>query len=94
MESVVRGRVEKELDRLLMPEVINMIVRISKNLPLKSVQDFCFGYIVGDIIVGTFEEVRARYGREPTSDELNETLNMISRRTMEIKGAVKFSLGK
>jgi hypothetical protein len=46
MESEVRGRLEKELDRLLKPEVINMIVEVSKNLPLKSVEDFCFGYIV------------------------------------------------
>jgi hypothetical protein len=54
LESEFRGRVEKELDRLLKPEVIDMIVKISKNLPLKSSEEFCFGYIVGDIIVGTF----------------------------------------
>lgn len=94
MESEYRGRVEKELDRLLKPEVIDMIVKISKDLPLKSSEDFCFGYIVGDIIVGTFEEARVRYGREPTSEELNEALNIISRRTMEIKGAIKFATGK
>ncbi len=56
MESEVRGRLEKELDRLLKPEVISMIVNISRDLPLRSVKDFCLGYIVGDIIFGTFEE--------------------------------------
>ena len=70
MESEVRGRLEKELDRLLKPEVINMIVKISENLPLQSVEDFCFGYFVGDIIVGTFEESRIRYGREVTPEEM------------------------
>ncbi len=46
MESTFRGRGEKELDRVLKPEVIATIVKISKNIPLKSVEDFCFGYIV------------------------------------------------
>ena len=94
MESVFRGRVEKELDRLLKPEVINTIVNISKNLPLKSVEDFCFGYIVGDIIVGTFEEARIRYGRDANIEEINEALNVIQRRTMEIKGAIKLAMGR
>ena len=61
MQSEVRGRLEKELDRLLKPEVTNMIVKISENLPLKSVEDFCLGYIVGDIVVGAYEESRVRY---------------------------------
>ncbi len=93
MESEVRGRLEKELDRLLKPEVINMIVKISENLPLKSVEDFCFGYLVGDIIVGTFEESRIRYGRDVTPEEMEEALNLIYRRTMEIKGAIKVATG-
>ena len=94
MERAVRGAVEMELDRLLKPDVVDMIIKISRDLPLKSVEDFCFGYVVGDIIVGTFEEVRVRYGREPTSDEMDEALSIISRRSMEIKGAIKFALGK
>jgi len=91
MESEVRGRLEKELDRLLKPEVISMIVKISENLPLQSVEDFCFGYFVGDIIVGTFEESRIRYGRDVTPEEMEEALNLIYRRTMEIKGAIKLA---
>ena len=94
MESELRGRVEKEMDRLLKPEVINMVVKLTKNLPIKSTEDFCFGYIVGDLIVGTFEEARVRYGREPTPEEINEALNIITRRTMEIKGAIKFATSK
>ena len=93
MESEVRGRLEKELDRLLKPEVINMIARISEKLPLKSVEDFCFGYVVGDIIVGTFEESRIRYGRDATPEEMEEALNLIYRRTLEIKGAIKLATG-
>jgi hypothetical protein len=94
MESEVRGRLEKELDRLLKPEVINMVVRISENIPLKSVEDFCFGYIVGDIVVGAFEESRVRYGRELSREEMDEALNLVYRRAIEIKGAITLAMGK
>jgi len=96
MESEVRGRLEKELDRLLKPEVIDMIVKISENLPLKSVEDFCFGYIVGDIVVGVFdfEESRVRYGRDVNLEEMDEALNLVYRRAIEIKGAIKLAMGK
>jgi len=94
MESEVRGRLEKELDRLLKPEVISTIVKISENVPLKSVEDFCFGYIVGDIVVGTFEETRVRYGRDANPEEMDEALNLIYRRAIEIKGAIKLAMGK
>jgi hypothetical protein len=94
VESAFRGRIEKEVDRLLKPDVINMIVRISKNLPLRSIADFCFGYIVGDVVVGTYEEARVRYGRDAASDELEEALNIVKRRTIEIRGAIEFALNK
>lgn len=94
MESEVRGRLEKELDRLLKPEVISTIVKISENVPLKSVEDFCFGYIVGDIVVGTFEETRVRYGRDANPEEMDEALNLIYRRAIEIKGAIKLAMGR
>ena len=94
MESEFRGRIEKELDRLLKPNVITTIVRIAGDLPIGSIEDFCFGYIVGDIIVGTFEEARVRYGRDTTSEEMKEALSIINRRTIEIKGAIAFALGK
>jgi len=90
----VRGRLEKELDRLLKPEVIDTIVKISEDLPLKTVEDFCFGYIVGDIIVGAYEESRVRYGRELNPEEMDEALNLIYRRTIEIKGAIKLAMGR
>jgi hypothetical protein len=92
MESEIRGRLEKELDRLLKPEVIDTIVKISENLPLQSVEDFCFGYIVGDIIFGTFEEARIRHGRELTAEEMDEALNIIYRRTNEIKAAINSAI--
>jgi len=94
MESTFRGRLEKELDRVLKPEVIATIVKISKNIPLKSVEDFCFGYIVGDIISGTFAEARMSYGRDTTAEEMDEALNMIYRRTLEIKGAIKLAMSR
>jgi hypothetical protein len=94
MESEVRGRLEKELDRLLKPEVIDMVVKIAQNLPLKSVEDFCFGYIVGDIVVGAFEESRVRYGRDVNLEEMDEALNLIYRRAIEIKGAIKLAMAK
>jgi hypothetical protein len=94
MQSEVRGRLEKELDRLLKPEVINMIVKISENLPLKSFEDFCLGYIVGDIVVGAYEESRVRYGRDVNQEEMDEALNLLYRRAIEIKGAIKLATGK
>jgi hypothetical protein len=94
MESEVRGRLEKELDRLLKPEVIDMVVKISANIPVKSVEDFCFGYIVGDIVVGAFEESRVRYGRDVNLEEMDEALNLVYRRAIEIKGAITLAMGK
>ncbi len=70
-----------------------MIINISRDLPLRSVEDFCFGYIVGDIIFGTFEESRIRYRRELTVEEMEEALNLIYRRTIEIKGAITLAMG-
>lgn len=94
MESVFRGQLEKELDRVLKPEVINTVMQISKDLPLKSAEDFCFGYIVGDIIAGTFAEARTRYGRDTTAEEMDEALNIIYRRALEIKGAIKLAMNR
>lgn len=94
MESVFRGQLEKELDRVLKTEVIDTIVKISENLPLRSVEDFCLGYIVGDIIAGTFAEARTRYGRDTTAEEMDEALNMLYRRALEIKGAIKLAINK
>ena len=41
----------------------------------------------------TYEEARVRYSRELTAEEREEALNIIYRRTMEIKGAVKLAMG-
>jgi len=94
MESAFRGHLEKELDDMLKPESIDKIVNYSKVFPLKSVEDFSFGVIIGFILTATIAEAEMRYGRNATDEEMMEALNIAYRRAMEIKGAIKYAMGK
>lgn len=94
MESVFRGFVEKELDDMLKQESLQNMISYSKEFPLKTVEDFCLGVIVGFIITTAVAEGRIRYGRDPSNKEMLEALNMVERRTMEIGTATKMAINK
>lgn len=94
MESVFRGYVGKEVDSMVTPEAIDKIIVYSKNFPLHKVEDFCFGVIVGFILTATVAGAKMLYGRDATDKEMMEAMNMVNRRAMEIKGAIKLAMGK
>lgn len=94
MESAFRGYVEKELDSMLTPEAIDKIVAYSKYFPLHTVEDFCFGVIVGFILTATVAVAKMLYGRDATDEEMMEAMNIVDRRAMEIRGAIKLAMGK
>jgi len=94
MESKFRGFVEKELDSMVSLDAIEKIVAYSKNFPLHTVEDFCFGAIVGFILTAAVAGAKMMYGRDPTDKEMMEAMNIVDRRTMEIRGVIKLAMGK
>ena len=94
VEYKLRGWVEKELDKLVQPEYIDNIVAISRRFPLKSTDDFCFGFIVGCINHGSQAQALFYFKREITREEWDEVMEIIERRTMEIRGKIKLALGR
>lgn len=92
MEYKLRGWVEKALDKLLQPEVINNTIKISKRFPLKSVEDFCFAFIVGHMNAASQAQALFYYKKEMTLEQWNEVMEIIERRTMEIRGKIKLAL--
>jgi len=95
MEIQLRGWVEKELDKMLRTDYISRILLdVCRKLPTGSVEDFCFGFIVGHINAGSQGQAIFYHKREMTREEWDEVMNIIERRTMEIKGRLKYVLGR
>jgi hypothetical protein len=95
MESTLRGLVEKDIDSLLVPEVLEkVIIWFRKSYPLRSAKDSLFGFIVGTMF-GRFSTITAlAEKRQPNDAELKEFLELIERRTLEIKSKIKLVLNK
>lgn len=95
MEVTLRGTLEKEIDALIKPETLAGLIELFKVLfPTKSMDDALFGFVVGAIYSRFLSIVQMVSRREPSEDETKECIEMIERRTFEIKGNIKLALGK
>jgi hypothetical protein len=90
---LIRGLLEKELDSVT-PESVEMWTSFKKLLPLASLEDFIFGFILGGLYFRFYTVIKIAYQREPDNIENNRFLDIIERRTMEIKGKIKLAINK
>lgn len=94
METTIRGILEKDIESLTQPDVLRLYVQGFQNeFPMKSMEDVCFGFVVG-VILGRFISIHKAMGREITKAENREFWKMMQKRTIEIKGNIKLTLGK
>lgn len=94
MEYKLRGWVEKSLDEFTEPEFIDKIVDVSRRFPVKNLEEFCFAFIVGQINAGSQAQVNFFFERDWTREEFNEVMDIVERRTTEIKGKIRLALGR
>jgi len=87
--TVLRGAVEKAIDRMLSNESLATYRSVFENMQpaLKSSDDAIFGYICGQVI-GSLDTIFNAINRQPTNEEMNEVVNAISKRTLEIKSRI------
>lgn len=89
METTIRGMLEKEIDTLITPKTLGSLFVAFQRFPIKSMEDSLFGFVVG-FIYCRFLVIKA----SPTEEEMKELMEMIERRTMEIKGKIKLVMGR
>lgn len=95
METTVRGLLEKEIDELITPITLEkLIMMFQKIFPTKSMEDCLFGFIVGAIFTRALTIITIGENRELNNAETKELVELLERRTMEIKGKIKLTLGK
>jgi hypothetical protein len=95
METNFRGILEKEIDSLIQPETLEGLVIVFKALfPISSMQDSLFGFVVGAIYSRFLSIMQLVYRRQANDAELKEFVELIERRTLEIKGKIRLAMGK
>lgn len=87
--TMLRRAVERAIDRMLSDESLSTYRIVFENMQpaIKSSDDAIFGYICGQVI-GSLETIFNALNRQPTNEEMNEIVNAISKRTMEIKSRI------
>ena len=93
MEITLRGMLEKEIDSIT-SEVLETVLVFKEFFPMKSLEDFLLGFILGMLYLRMTTIIQLGYHRLPNEAEVKEFLNLIERRTMEIKGKIKLAMSK
>jgi hypothetical protein len=93
VEITLRGFLEKEIDSLT-PEVLGKVLVFEKFFPMKSLEDFLLGFIVGMMSMRMAMTIQIGYNRQPNDAEMGELFELIERRTTEIKGKIKLAMSK
>jgi hypothetical protein len=93
METSLRGILEKDLDSVTV-EVLKTALRFKDFLPMKSIEDFLFGFLVGMVVARMATTIQIFYSRQINDAETSELMDLIQRRTLEIKGKIKLAMGQ
>jgi hypothetical protein len=93
METTLRAILEKDIDSLI-PEVLEKGLVFKEVFPIKSLEDFLLGYILGMLSQKMMMIIQFGHQRPPNDAEMKEFLGLIERRTMEIKGKIKLAMSK
>jgi hypothetical protein len=93
VDVLIRGLLEKELDSVT-PETMEKWTSFNELLPLTSLEDFIFGFILGSLYLRFHTVIEAAHQREPNDIENGRFLDVIERRTMEIRGKIKLAINR
>lgn len=87
--TILRGAVEKAIDKLLSDEVLSTSRKLFDNMKptIKNSDDAIFGYVYGHIS-GVLEMTFANLHRQPTSQDIDEISQAITNRLGEIKSRI------
>ncbi|UCF44730.1 MAG: hypothetical protein JSW44_02840 [Candidatus Bathyarchaeota archaeon] len=87
--TILRGAIEKSIDKLLSDEVMSSSRKLFENMKstIKSSDDAIFGYVFGHVS-GVMDMTFASLGRQPTDEDINEIATAISNRMQEIKSRI------
>ena len=86
---ILRGAVEKSIDKLLSDEVISSSRKLFENMKptIKNGDDAIFGYVFGHVS-GVMDMTFANLHRKPSDEDINEIATAITNRMVEIKSRI------
>jgi hypothetical protein len=84
--TILRGAVEKSIDKLLSEEVMSSSRKLFENMKptIKNSDGAIFGYVFG-YVSGVMDMTFANLSRQPSDDDVNEIATAITNRIEEIK---------
>lgn len=87
--TILRGAVEKSIDKLLSDEVLSTSRKLFENMKptIKNSDDAIFGYVFGHVS-GVMEMTFANLNRQPTSEDIDEISQSITNRMNEIRSRI------
>ena len=87
--TILRGAVEKAIDKLLSDEVLSTSRKLFDNMKptIKNSDDAIFGYVFGHIS-GVLEMTFATLNRQATDEDIEEISQSITSRMNEIKSRI------
>lgn len=87
--TMLRGVTEKAIDNMLSDTSLSSCRTVFEAMKpaINNSDDAIFGYVYGHVI-GSLETIFNALNRQPTNEEMNEIVNAISKRTMEIKSRI------
>lgn len=87
--TILRGAVEKAIDKLLSDEVLSTSRRLFDNMKptIKNSNDAIFGYVFGHVS-GVLEMTFANLNRHPTNEDIEEISQSITNRMNEIRSRI------
>ena len=87
--TILRGAVEKAIDKLLSDEVLSTSRRLFDNMKptIKNSNDAIFGYVFGHVS-GVLEMTFANLNRQPTNEDIEEISQSITNRMNEIRSRI------
>ena len=87
--TILRGAVEKTIDKLLSDEVMSSSRKLFENMKptIRNSDDAIFGYVFGHVS-GVMDMTFANLNRQPADEDINEISTAITNRMQEIKSRV------
>ena len=87
--TVLRGVTEKTIDNMLSDENLSNWRTIFEAMKpaIHDSDDAIFGYVIGHVI-GSLETIFNSANRQPTNEEINEIVNAITKRVMDIRSRI------
>ena len=87
--TILRGAIEKSIDKLLSEEVMSSSRKLFENMKptIKNSDDAIFGYVFGHVS-GVMDMTFTNLSRQPNDEDVNEIATAITNRMQEIKNRI------